>query len=232
MSETNPSFAMPDRRQMVIGGALIAAAAAAAALTPRRTVESLSGAPLERMIPLHLGDYRFATATGLIVPDSEAMGSHIYDQVLTRIYTARDRPPVMLLIAYGSAQDAGLAVHRPEACYPSSGYKMGKSARVALSGAPGQEATALSATRGGEVEHIYFWTRIGDRFPTSPMEEKWAVLKANVGGILPDGILVRLSIRMLDRAAAITQMMAFNALLLDTIGDAGRRLLLGRDTTS
>lgn len=216
----------PDRRQVLLGGALIAATATAAVLRPRRTIEVQNGRQLDAIVPLTIGDYRYASSSGLILPDVDQTKG-IYDQVMTRIYVAGTAAPMMLLIAYGSAQDAGLAVHRPEACYPSSGYAIGDRADAALSGVPGRTATVLTAARGDRVEQVYFWTRIGRRFPTSSMEEKWAVFSENLGGVLPDGVLVRLSVRSTDRLSAVAQMMTFNALLLQAGGDAGRRLLLG-----
>lgn len=208
---------------------MVAAAGAAILWRPHRSTPILARGTLESIVPLRIGDYRYASSTGLIVPDASRT-RHIYDQVLTRIYVADSLPPVMLLIAYGSAQNAGLAVHRPESCYPASGYALDHSAEVTLDGIqPGTMAIALTASRQDRVEQIYYWTRIGRRFPTSQVDEDLAVFAANFSGLMPDGVLVRLSIRSVDRAAALAQMRQFNTLLLDAGGYAGRRLLLGTD---
>jgi EpsI family protein len=217
-----------DRRQVVLGGAMLAAAATASLLRPARTVERLLPGAMSATVPLSIGGYRYASSTGLIVAD-KGSASATYDQVLTRIYVAPDAPAIMMLIAYGGAQDTGLALHRPEACYPSAGYRLGERAESDLSGVPGAAAVALTAARGDQVEQIYYWTRIGRRFPASSVQQKLAVFAANVRGVLPDGVLVRLSVRSTDRAAAITQMRAFNEALLGAVGSAGRRLLLGAD---
>ncbi|MDD1453123.1 EpsI family protein [Sphingomonas sp. H160509] len=225
------SFRLPDRRQLLLGGALTAAAGAAAWLRPRRTTVLPPDGALEKSVPLQLGDYRYASSTGLILPDSDQT-SGVYDQVLTRVYVAPDAAPIMLLIAYGSAQDAGLAVHRPEACYPSAGYTIGTQSTVNLRGMRGRKATALSASRGDRIEQIYFWMRIGERFPTSPIDEKAAVFAANLRGVMPDGVLVRLSVRSTDASGALDQMMAFNAMLLGIDDRMGRTVLLGQDRAS
>jgi EpsI family protein len=225
------SFRLPDRRQVLLGGALTAAAGSAAWLRPRRTTVLLPDGALEKSVPLQLGDYHYASSTGLILPDSDQT-TGIYDQVLTRVYVAPDAAPMMLLIAYGSAQDAGLAVHRPEACYPSAGYTISARSTVELRGVSGREATVLSASRGDRIEQIYFWMRIGERFPTSPIDEKSAVFAANLRGVMPDGVLVRLSVRSTNARGALDQMMAFNAMLLGTGDRMGRAMLLGEDSAS
>lgn len=230
-SPVSPSFRLPDRRQLLLGGALTVAAGAAAWLRPRRTTVLLPDGALEKSVPLQLGDYRYASSTGLILPDSDQT-SGIYDQVLTRVYVAPDAAPMMLLIAYGSAQDAGLAVHRPEACYPSAGYTIGARSTVELRGVRGRKATALTASRGDRIEQIYFWMRIGKRFPTSPIDEKSAVFAANLRGVMPDGVLVRLSVRSTDARGALDQMMAFNTMLLGANDRMVRTVLLGEDRTS
>jgi EpsI family protein len=219
-----------DRRQFVLGGALLAASGAALALRPGKSAEMLPRGALRRLIPRTIGRYRFATSTGLVVPEIDGRVG-IYDQVLTRIYVADGLPSIMLLIAYGSAQDAGLAVHRPEACYPSAGYTISRTSRVGLSGVDGaaSAATFLSARRDDHVEQIYFWTRIGAAFPATPLRQQIDVLTANLRGETPDGILVRLSVLSTDPLAALPILQAFNEGLLGAVGPEGRNLLLGRN---
>lgn len=228
----SPKAARPDRRQFILGGALIATTVVTAAAMPRRMFAPISSRELEQSVPLQIGAYRFATSTGLVVPDLKAQAG-IYDQVLTRIYVANGHPSIMLLIAYGSAQDDGLAVHRPEACYPSAGYIISQSTPVTLTGdvsVDGKEAaTFLSASRGDRVEQVYFWTRIGKEFPSTAVEKKMDVLSANLRGTMPDGVLVRLSVLSNEREAALSALQAFNAELLRSITPSGRRLLLGED---
>ncbi|HEU0066658.1 MAG TPA: EpsI family protein [Sphingomonas sp.] len=217
----------PGRREIVLGAALVGAMGAGTLLRPRGEQPVVPAGLLDRVVPMQFDAYRFAGSSGLIVPPPEEMNRPIYDQVLTRVYAKDGDPPVMLLIAYGSAQNATLALHRPEACYPASGYDTGKAREVPLAGATTGAASVLTAARGDRVEQIYFWTRIGRGFPVSPIEERLAVLSANLRGLLPDGVLVRLSVRSVTPAAALDQMMRFNALLLGAVGSEGRRLLLG-----
>jgi EpsI family protein len=219
------SFA-PSRRQIILGGTLISAAGAVALLRPQRSYNILRQNALNDIIPRTIGPYMYASSTGLVVPD--AVPKREYDQVLTRIYVANDRPAVMLLIAYGSAQDASLALHRPESCYPAAGYELGKPITADLRGTiEKQQAITMTAARQDRIEQLYYWTRVGSQFPTSQTEQDWAIFAANLHGTLPAGVLVRLSVRSTDRDAALSQMMMFNGMLLRASGIAGRRLLLG-----
>ena len=221
----------PDRRQVVIGGILLAAAATVPLLRPSHGGAALSDDGLERWIPTRIRAYHYAGSSGLVVPAQEEMAARSIDHLVTRIYAAPDLPPVMMLVAYERAQDVGLALHRPEACYPSAGYHMAGRALVPLSGVAGERAVALSAERGDQHEQIYTWMRIGSRFPTSALQEKMAIITSNLRGYLPDGVLVRLSVRSTDRAGSIRQMMAFNAALLDAMRARGRAALLGEGSS-
>jgi EpsI family protein len=216
-----------DRRQFVLGGALLAATAAAVVLKPRRVVSPLAPGALDRAIPKRIGPYSFVTASGLVLPPSDELTEQIYDQVLTRVYAADGMQPVMLLIAYGSAQDYTLQAHLPEVCYPSSGYTLTALDRVPVSLRAGaaDTATMLTAERPDRTEQVFYWMRIGERFPASLAQERLAVILSNLAGTLPDGILVRLSTLSPDSAAALPQLQAFNRMMIDSVGPAGRKLL-------
>lgn len=228
MTDTTRSRGGPvDRRQFVLGGTLLATAAGAIALKPRRVVSRLQDGMLDRAVPKTIGPYQFVTASGLVLPPSDEITEQIYDQVLTRVYAAEGLLPIMLLIAYGSAQDYTLQAHLPEVCYPSSGYTLTALERVPAtlrSGVSGR-ATMLTAARPDRIEQVFYWTRIGDRFPATLTQLRLAVIMANLAGTLPDGILVRISTLSPDGALALPQLQAFNRLLLGTVGPLGRKLL-------
>lgn len=134
----------------------------------------------------------------------------------------------MLLVAYGAALDGSLTIHRPEACYPSAGFKITKTQLVPLpQRSPVRNAAFLTAKRGGKREQILYWTRIGDAFPRTAFQQKIALMKANFHRRLPDGVLVRLSVVTNDQADALRLLSWFNDELLQGLGHEGRRILLG-----
>lgn len=220
--------AMHGRRQFLLGGVMMAAAAAGISLRPRATAAALQDGALDRAIPERIGDYRFETASGLVLPPQDEISQRIYDQVLTRVYAGAGGA-VMLLIAYGSAQDSGLALHRPEICYPAAGYAVTPVRTVPLAGMPAGAGTAnfLSADRSGQAEQVLYWTRIGVAFPTDNLHEKIAVARANLGGTLPDGVLVRISAAGPPGQDVLPTLVDFNRQLIGSLGGEGRRLLLG-----
>jgi EpsI family protein len=215
-----------DRRQFVLGGALLATVAASLALKPKRIRSPLAPGMLDRAVPTTIGPYHFVSDNGLVLPPQDEITERIYDQVLTRVYQADGLPAMMLLVAYGSAQDYTLQAHLPEVCYPSSGYTLTALERVPIALHPGgtETATFLSAERPDRTEQVLYWMRIGDRFPATLTQERLAVMGANLMGTLPDGILVRLSTIAPDAAAALPQLKAFNQALLGVLKVDGRRL--------
>lgn len=206
---------------------MLVATAATLALKPRRQIERLAPGMLDRAIPTTIGPWKFVTASGLVVPPQDELTDQIYDQVLTRVYAGDGLPGIMLLIAYGSAQDYTLQAHLPEVCYPSSGYTVRGIERVPVSLRQGQTdvATILSAERSDRTEQVFYWVRIGDRFPATLAQERIAVMSANLHGVLPDGVLVRISTLGEDRRAALSQIGAFNRRLRQSLGQSGRKLL-------
>lgn len=222
-----PSY---DRREIVAGLALVATAGAAVAFRPRAEPMAFGRDALTQAVPARIGPYRFAEASGLVLLPEGDVGGKTYVDVLTRTYVAPGLAPVMLLIAYGLSQGAGMAVHRPEDCYPAAGFEIGPTRQVPLSGLAGrtEQAAFLTARRDRRVEQIYFWTRIGDRFPATSLDQRLALVKENWAGRLPLGVLVRLSILGEEAPAALDQLSAFNAAFVAGLEGTGRQLLLGR----
>ncbi|SOB81084.1 EpsI family protein [Sphingomonas guangdongensis] len=217
-----------DRRQFVLGGTLLAAAAATVVLKPKRVVAPLEPGLLNAAVPKRIGPYSFLTASGLVLPPQDEITEQIYDQVLTRVYAADGLLPLMLLIAYGSAQDYTLQAHLPEICYPSSGYTLTDLDRVPVQlGDTLQTATFLAAERAGTVEQVLYWVRIGAQYPSTLTGERLAVFRANVARTLPDGILVRVSTISPSRREALPQLQSFNRELISSINPLGRRLFFG-----
>ena len=183
------------RRQTLIGGAFLAAAAAGAALKPRQSQNLLGSARLDDLVPTSFAGWQFNTASGLVLPPADQLRDAIYSQLLTRTYVRAGSAPVMLLIAYSGAQDGTIQIHRPEICYPASGYRLTSVRPHAVPlGAgrsiPGREIVAETESRR---EQLIYWTRLGSRFPTRWIEQRMAVTQENFAGIVPDGVLVRVS---------------------------------------
>ena len=195
IDDVKPSTASLSRRNVLTGLALMGAASVAYARQPQAGPKHLGKGGLDALIPKQLGDWQFETTSGLVLPPPDATADRLYDEVLTRVYSRPDGAAVMFLVAYSSVQDGLLQLHRPEVCYPTSGYQLSETRIQPVAFANGERVparmfTAASPTR---VEHVLYWTRLGQALPTSWSEQRLAVVRANLKGLIPDGVLVRMS---------------------------------------
>ena len=223
----SPSATALSRRNMLTGLALLGAAGVAFARQPQPGPKHLGKGGLAALIPKQIGPWDFETTSGLVLPPPDATADRLYDEVLTRVYTRGDQPAVMLLIAYSSVQDGLLQLHRPEVCYPASGFRLTQTeiqpVRLGTGDiVPSRSFTAASAMR---AEHVLYWTRLGSALPTSWAEQRWAVVMANLDGIIPDGVLVRMSCLESDSTRAFAMLRTFAADLSTAVSPSARQLL-------
>ena len=221
------------RRETLIGGGFLAAAVAGLALKPRRAENLLGTAKLDDLVPQRVGSWRFNTASGLVLPPADQMRDTLYSQLLTRTYVREGAAPVMLLIAYSGAQDGTIQIHRPEVCYPASGFRLTRNEphRVKLAGAslaaganavPAREIVAETESRR---EQLVYWTRLGGHFPTRWIEQRLAVTAENFAGTIPDGVLVRVS--SVGNGNQFAVLDDFARALVAAVGPRMRQVLLG-----
>lgn len=225
-----PASLDASRRQILFGGAMLATSAAAIALTPRARETSLPPGGLNRAIPRQLGQWRFVSASGLVLPPQDLTEKRTYDQVLTRTYSHPDGGlDVMLLIAYGGGQTGVLTIHRPEACYPAQGITLSGRQTVQVPIAPGRDVTGIFWSGESDIrsEQLLYWTRIDHFFPETWAAEHIAVISSNLARRLPDGVLVRMSVLSNDTASSIKRLKMFALDIVAHVGPAGRRIMLG-----
>lgn len=219
----------PSRRDLLLGGAAALAAGTAFVRMPRHKEMSIGDGQLERIVPEHIGEWSFDSASGVVLPPPDQLAHLLYDQQVARTYVAEDRLPVMLLMAYGSSQSGMLQIHRPEVCYPASGFALTRTTETTIPlgcgrAVPARRFTARSDTR---VEHVLYWTRIGDMLPLNWTAQRIAVMKSSLDGFIPDGLLVRLSTIADDADQAEEMLQGFARTMLSAIGPGARRMLIG-----
>lgn len=215
------------RRQTLIGGALLATAVAGLALKPRRSENLLGAARLEDLVPKQIGDWQYFTASGLVLPPADQLRDEIYSQILTRTYVRDGDTSVMLLIAYSGAQDGTISVHRPEVCYPAGGFRLSHLEPHVFPLAPGVTVPGRAIIADNDVRHeqLLYWTRLGNHFPDRWSEQHLAVAAENFSGIIPDGVLVRLS--SVGTGNRFPMLDGFAQELFRSVGPLMRRVLLG-----
>lgn len=214
------------RRKVLVGMLAAGAAATAALARPTKHLDYLGKDTLEDLIPKQIGGWDFAAASGLVVPPEDDLSDALYSQLLTRVYTNGENPPVMLLIAYSAGQTGILQIHRPEVCYPVGGFALSPiTTNPVRAGGTLIPANRLSATADSLTEHMLYWTRVGNEMPLSWRDQRVAVAEANLRGLIPDAVLVRISTRRADARLAQSTLERFAADLIAAL-PANRRPVL------
>lgn len=183
-----------DRRSVIIGAGLAAAAGFSYFNAPRAMAAPIPNAQFEKMIPGSVGAWRSRKSAELVLPPEDKGRDKLYQNLETRIYEAANLPSMMMLIAYNNVQQNDIQVHRPEVCYPASGFPIDWSRGAMIDfGNRKVSATELVADRGGLKEHILYWVRVGDKFPVGLVDLRLASAISNAKGVIPDGLLFRIS---------------------------------------
>jgi EpsI family protein len=176
---------------------MVVAFAVAAAWKPTMYLaDSRPKVDLETLFPKQFGEWSMDTRmpAQLVSPDQAAVLNAIYSQTLSRSYVNKQGHRVMLSVAYGGDQSDATRAHRPEVCYPAQGFQILSSAQDTLS-TPSRplRVRQLVARQGGRIEPITYWIIVGDKITLGGSEQKLAQLSYSVRGVIPDGMLVRVS---------------------------------------
>ena len=150
-----------------------------------------------------------AGASGVVLPPPDALSDRLYDNLVTRVYSA-SQANVMVLVAYNNRQDGILQVHRPEVSYPVGGYVLTETQPLSIS-AIGKSVPSnfFTATGPDRVEQVLYFTRLGGAYPRSWAEQRLAVVGENLAGRIPDGIMLRVSVLARERAPAVSMLQTF-----------------------
>lgn len=218
-----------DRRAFVLGGVMAAAAGGAALRIPQPNSPPIDEKVFEKLVPNKVGNWTFQQASGLVLPPEDALSDRLYDNLVTRIYTNPAGQVVMFLVAYKNFQNGVLQIHRPEICYPAGGYILSETqaGAVPIGAAEPLPVNSFSANGTERDEQVLYWTRIGEHFPVRWIEQRVAVLRANLAQINPDGMLARVSMPNDDMATSKPIMAKFIADLRTASPPQLRRVLFG-----
>ena len=113
-----------DRRSLILGGTLIAGGLGVSALRPGSDGGGHSRTDFARLIPQSVGPWHAIDPRGVVLPPEDLLSQKIYDGFLVRGYANGAQPPIFLVVAFGAAQSYSMQLHRPETCYPASGYSI------------------------------------------------------------------------------------------------------------
>ena len=158
--------------------------------------DSRAKVDLEQLFPAAFGVWKVDTSlpVQLVSPDLQQFLATIYSQTLSRTYINNQGQRIMLSVAYGGDQSDATRAHRPEVCYPAQGFQI-ISNQISVVETPAHplRVRQLVAKAGGRIEPISYWVTVGDRTALSGTEQKLAQLSYSTRGVIPDGMLVRVS---------------------------------------
>ena len=186
---------------------MVCAVVLASTLTPRERMAALSAdINLDEAVPRSFKGWRIdeAQVGGVVNPQQESLLKVLYSQNLTRTYINESGQRVMLSIAYGGAQGGGLELHRPEVCYVAQGFTLERTGRstLALPGiAQPVPLQRLMSQQRGRYEPISYWMRVGDDLMVSGLSQQLSRVRQGLHGLIPDGVLFRVSSISIDPQA-------------------------------
>jgi len=205
---------MHNSRAIIAGLAMLLAAAVVPAVEPHRWLaRELPPLRLEADIPSAFGDWHIDQSMVPVLPspDVQAQLDKVYSQVLSRTYVDGAGHRVMLVIAYGEDQLGKTTVaHLPEGCYPAQGFTVSpRPDRPVLMNPTVFGVHRLVAQKSARNEPITYWTVVGNVSFTSDFERRVTRLNSALSGVIPDGMLVRISSIDNDEAHAFVVQDAF-----------------------
>ncbi|MHB1953299.1 MAG: exosortase-associated protein EpsI, B-type [Sulfobacillus sp.] len=151
---------------------------------------------LKKVVPTHFDGWRVDHRIVPIAPSSEVEANlkRTYGQILSRTYVNRKGDHMMLTIAFGPEQTDQLQAHRQEVCYASQGFHI-KDLIHSLIHVDGSAipSTRFFAVRGPRQEPVTYWFTMGNHVVLSHFQRLMTQVRYGLTGVIPDGMLVRVS---------------------------------------
>lgn len=222
----------PQRRRAFLAAALLGATAVLSAVgKPRdKLADMLPSLDLEGAFPRSFGPWQVDDRMPVVLPspDTQAKLDLIYNKVVSRTYVDNQGYRMMLSVAYGGDQSDGMRAHLPEVCYPAQGFQVvsRKAGQVAADQRK-LPVVRLVTRLSGRHEPVTYWITVGDAVVPSRTDQKLVQMHYGLRGIIPDGMLVRVSSIDTDAPAAFTRQEAFIADLAQAIPAEARPRILG-----
>jgi EpsI family protein len=221
------------RRWGAVAVAMLLASLLTVFITPReKLAERLGPLTLRQALPDRFGDWMLdERSTGFVVnPQQQEVLARIYSQTLSRTYVnAKTGAVVMLALAYGEDQRDGMQMHFPENCYPAQGFQIGQQVQdtVQLGGAALHVKHLVASMGKARIEPITYWIMIGQHPTQSGWHKKITEMRYGLQGLIPDGLLFRVSSIGADDAAQYHVHQQFLADLFHVLPARERSRLFG-----
>ncbi len=184
----------------------------------------------EELIPKEFGDWKMVEDQLMVIADPELEGklAKIYSQNISRTYVNSKGNRVMLSLAYGDNQADSMQVHKPEVCYPAQGFAVLSNKKTYIdTGFNIIPARFLDTILGSRNEFVLYWILVGDKVVDGGLDRKLQQLSYGLKGIIPDGLLFRVSTIGTENTIEFSVQMDFILDLLQSLSSDNRGLIIG-----
>jgi len=185
---------------------------------------------IESMIPNQFAEWKVDQESNslLIDPSVTESLSRVYLQTISRTFINSKGQRVMLAIAYGGDQNDMMQVHKPEICYTAQGFHIEKSHDSLFSTAYGNfTVRKMLAVKGARLEPVIYWVTIGNKVAVNPIQWRLERIRYGLTGVIPDGLLFRVSSLGENVESEYSTQQLFVADLMKAISPEARGRLLG-----
>jgi len=212
---------------------MVAASALAYMVTPRTyQADQYQREKIADIVPTAFGDWQIDRSIVPVPPspDLQAVLDATYDETVTITYRNGEGKRIMLSVAYGRNQHKGMNTHKPEICYPAQGFRVVEPPVRGEVQADNRRigVTRLMAQASSRREPITYWLMVGDEITHFGYPQRWVAIRYGMAGVIPDGVLVRVSSIDADSQAAYALHEQFIRDLLRAVPPARLPRLLGR----
>ena len=215
---------------VVLAVAMSVVSIAGLAARPEKSPRTGSTISLESAVPKIFGSWKALPEQSFLIVNPQATEYlyGLYSQVLARTYVDQNGYKVMLSLAYNDDNRGGLQTHRPEACYPAQGFKIGMLEDGLLPTSFGNiEVRRLMTSLGQRIEPVTYWVTVGDEVVNNRLNKRLAEMKMALTGQVPDGLLFRISSIDADSSRAYAVHQRFAADMMGAVPLGVRKQLSG-----
>ena len=162
-------------------------------------------------------------------PEVEEKLNELYSSTVNRIYkNTLTQNIIMVSLAYGNDQMFPNQVHRPDACYPSQGFKISdRTSQTRNYKNTPLLVNTLVATRQLRTENVIYWIRMGNGLVSSTMNMHYNRIYLAANGYKADGLLFRVSEISNDSLTSFDVQFNFIDDFLDSLSVENRKFFLG-----
>lgn len=165
----------------------------------------------EMSVQIHGWREQLADTAFVVDPTQLEVLNYLYSETFSANYSDSANSSIMLSIAYGKDQSDGRDVHKPDLCYPAQGFAVieARDVQVALDDRRSIVVRYMKTQKGQRIEPLIYWTTAGNYLYQNKLEKKLVAFKYSTHNLIPDGMVVRVSMLQKAPEADLNTLVAF-----------------------